>query len=392
MDIVQPTSPFRQAKADRRKRIGFLFNHRPDEVWHAASIAFELSRLDPGAEVLILCVDEANLATVEYIAAGYPGQRCRIEVARVPALVRALAALLKGWVPLLKEAVLHGAARGFAGFDALVVPDLGSLRLKRRLPGLRMIRVRHGAGDRAVILDPRNAIFDFLLLPGRKYERRLKTGQLLRDGGYAVVGYPKFDAVNRVACKSPRLFDNDRPTVIYTPHFESAFSSWRPWGLDVLDFFARHADRYNLIFAPHLKLFEQWLRRRAHLPRRYRRCPNIHVDLGSPASSDMTYTCAADIYLGGASSQVYEFLREPRPCLFLDPRGVDWERDPNYAHWHLGPVLRDLSELGPALGRAAADHPRYKPAQERAFTDTFALTDTPSEVRAARAILDFVDQ
>lgn len=29
----------------------------------------------------------------------------------------------------------------------------------------------------------------------------------------------------------------------------------------------------------------------------------------------MTYTPAADIYLGDVSSQSYEFLLDPRPCL-----------------------------------------------------------------------------
>jgi hypothetical protein len=374
----------------RQPRIGFLFNHRPDEVWHAAPIAFELSRLNPDAEILILCVDEANLATVKRIAAGYPGQNCHMELARIASLMRALAAMFRGFFPLLKEVALHRNARCFAGFDALIVPDLGSLRLKRRLPGVRMIRVRHGAGDRADSFDDRNAAFDFLLLPGRKYERRLKAAKLLHDDGYAIVGYPKFDAVDRTAGVPTPVFDNGRPTVLYNPHFDCGISSWRSCGLDVLDFFVRHEDRYNLIFAPHLKLFEQWLRRCAYLPRRYRHRPNIHADLGSPASADMTYTRAADIYLGDVSSQVYEFLRQPRPCVFIDPRGLAWEHDPNYAHWHFGPVIRDPAQLGPALERAVAEHFRYKAKQEYAFNDTFELTATPSAERAARAILDFI--
>lgn len=36
--------------ATYRHRIGFLFNHRPDEVWHAAPIAFELAQLGPALE------------------------------------------------------------------------------------------------------------------------------------------------------------------------------------------------------------------------------------------------------------------------------------------------------------------------------------------------------
>ncbi|MDT8318901.1 MAG: hypothetical protein RQ826_00095 [Xanthomonadales bacterium] len=168
--------------------------------------------------------------------------------------------------------------------------------------------------------------------------------------------------------------------MFYNPHFESSLSSWRTWGLDVLDFFARHPDQYNLIFARHVKLFEQWLRRRARLPRRFRSCPNFHIDLGSPASADMTYTRAADIYLGDVSSQVYEFLSDPRPCLFLNAHGVDWKQDPNYAQWHFGPVLENISRLGFALERATADHTSFKGIQESAFADTFSFTEEPSTV------------
>ena len=38
----------------------------------------------------------------------------------------------------------------------------------------------------------------------------------------------------------------------------------------------------------------------------------------------MAYTQRADIYLGDVSSQVYEFLLNPRPCVFLNPRRFDW--------------------------------------------------------------------
>ncbi len=47
----------------------------------------------------------------------------------------------------------------------------------------------------------------------------------------------------------------------------------------------------------------------------------------------MSYTTAADIYLGDVSSQVYEFLYEPRPCLFLNSHEFAWKSDPNFAHW-----------------------------------------------------------
>lgn len=371
-------------------RIGFLFHHRPDQLWHAAPIAFALSMLEPALDVVIFCVNDKLVTTAQHIGSGYPGHRCRIERIEQGRLITIADRLLRGWFSLAKAAALHFASQPLTMLDALVVPDLTSLKLRRRLPGLTMVFSNHGAGDRARGYDPRIAQFDFVLVAGHKLEARFLAARLIRPGAYALVGYPKFDAVRAVSPSPPRLFANDLPTVLYNPHFEPSLSSWSAWGIDILDFFCTHADRYNLIFAPHLKLFEQHRRYHAQLPERFHRSANIRIDTDSPALADMTYTRAADIYLGDVSSQIYEFLVEPRPCLFLNPHAIDWREDPNYAHWQLGPVLTDLAALGPALAAAKADHPRYRAQQAHAMADTFDLGVIPSAQRAAIAIRDFV--
>src|SRR3546814_11985302 len=70
----------------------------------------------------------------------------------------------------------------------------------------------------------------------------------------------------------------------------------------------------------------------------------VMIDLASDRLFDMSYTSGADIYLGDVSSQVYGFLATPRPCLFLDTHGVDWEGDPDYLFWMPGDVASDRSE------------------------------------------------
>ena len=169
-------------------------------------------------------------------------------------------------------------------------------------------------------------------------------------------------------------------------------------GLDVLEYFYNSKD-YNLIFAPHVMLFKRRihmtlegmaLRLRRDLPEKYRHCPHILVDTGSPASFDMTYTLAADIYLGDVSSQVYEFLVSPRPCIFLNAHRAQWQNDPNYAFWGFGPVVDDIPALDSALKGAIADQAAYKPVQERAIAATFDLQPAPSSARAADAIGRFL--
>lgn len=373
-------------------RIAFLFNERPDQVWHAASIASELASLSADIDVRIVCCGTAPAETARSIVEAWDGKKPEIVEIQAPRLFAVLESLIGGRIALEKFMLLRFGLRCLRDSDALVVPDLTSLELQGRLPGTRMIFANHGAGDRARGFDPRIARFDFVLVAGRKLERRFLEHELIRPGHYAVTGYCKFDAVERVHPNPPKLFENDRPVILYNPHFVPELSSWQPWGVQVLDCLCRLLDRYNVIFAPHLKLFAKAGRFGARLPDRFLGVPGLHVDLGSAASGDMSYTRAADLYLGDVSSQVYELLRVPRPCVFLDPNGVDWRDDPDYAHWHFGEVLTDLDALPDALKRAWTGHAHYLPAQRQAVADTFDFSDRPASYRAARAILDYLDE
>jgi len=169
-------------------------------------------------------------------------------------------------------------------------------------------------------------------------------------------------------------------------------------GPAVLEWFADQ-DRFNLIFAPHVMLFaKRWtigldplsIARVPRIAERIFSAPNIHVDTGSPALFDMTYTALADIYLGDVSSQVYEFLRRPRPCIFLDPAGRRWHDDPAFGHWQAGPVARSVEGMAEALSAALADPGRYASVQDQLFTYSFSLTARPSATRAADAIVEWL--
>ena len=123
----------------------------------------------------------------------------------------------------------------------------------------------------------------------------------------------------------------------------------------------------------------------------YRDCPNIHLDPGSENSVDMTYLNQADIYLGDVSSQIYEFIYRPRPCVFLNAHGVtDWRDNTYFRHWQAGEVIEDITQLGPALARAPQEHKDcYRQAQKDLLSDTFSITDRPASIRSARAIVNF---
>ena len=379
-------------------RIGFLFNHdQVHQVAHSLPIALALAEARTGAEIVLATTNIRLQAEVTRLCGktlgdgGVSLHPLTLNRHRSQFLARVAADL----IPASKLLIYSDNLDFFRSLDMLVVAEKTSLVLKTRygLDRLKIVHTRHGAGDRAIGFDPASARFDHVLVSGNKIRDRLIGEAGVARERISVIGYPKFDLHDAV--RTHALLDDGRPVVLYNPHVSPHLSSWFRMGRQILDWFAEH-DAYQLIFAPHVMLYERKYvvtidRFRVDQPgrieERYLRAPNIHIDLGSRASTTMAYTNRADIYLGDASSQVYEFLVRPRPCVFVDAHGTDWPGDPNFAHWTAGPVIRDVAGLGAALDQARVEHvARYRSVQERLFDYSFDLTDTPSSIRAARAV------
>jgi len=376
-------------------RVGFLFNrsYSPYQVYHAAPYAFELSRRYPDIEVIAACSSRQEMDLVKTIGALYLEHRCKFRILMVPWYDRIIKPIVSGRKFRQNKAALRRNLHFFRGLDALVSPEIRctDLRKKYGLKDLIMIHTNHGAGDKAGAFDDRLLAFDFNLLPGQKHVGLLKFLGFLPEGRFAIAGYPKFEVIRGLNRKIPRLFNNNNPIVVYNPHFDPSQSSWSPMGLQVLEFFLKNRE-FNLIFAPHVVLFKSSRRHVASLPWKYRLAPNIHIDKGSSASIDMTYMLAADIYLGDVSSQVYEFLLEPRPCIFLNGHRIAWEGNPTYYHWRLGQVVENLDPgLLQALEQAFTTHHQYIERQREAFAYTFySEPGTTAAERGAKAIADFL--
>jgi len=374
-------------------RIGFLLNHyEPHQVPHIAPFDFALSLRRPDWTVEVLCSTRAERDLAVEIGAAHPGHRCVITDLDVPLFARLVDPLVRQMAFYRKVAVQRANTARFAGFDALVVAEMTSLALRsnRRTAGVKLIFTGHGAGDgynqQVGMFDPRIDRFDLVLLPGRRIVDDLKALGRFRQTPYAIAGYPKFELPGSA---EPR-FETDRPIVLFNPTQNRRATCWHRFGTDVLDFFRERSD-FNLIFAPHVLLFRRSWSRGARLPRRYRSNGSILIDTGSRASVDMTYLRAADVYLGDLSSQIYEFIDVPRPCVFLDPIGIDHRGDPAFRSWSFGPVVRDITDLGAALRDAIDGFDRYRPVQEQARDLNFARSERPASARGAEIIADFLE-
>ncbi|MEO5640311.1 MAG: hypothetical protein ABIQ98_00930, partial [Sphingomicrobium sp.] len=345
-------------------RIGFLFNHdQLHQVAHSLPIALAMVDMGAGAQIVLAATNQRIEAELRLLGGDAIG-RGGVTIERLDlrsAWSRAFERIAGRLVPVRKLFVLRDNLDFFGSLDLLVVAEKTSLVLKRRfgLKALKIVHTRHGAGDRAIGFDKASAAFDAVLISGPKIGERL-----VREAGVAperlhMVGYPKFDLHRDTMAELPFAKDG-RPVVLYNPHPSPHLSSWYRFGPAILDWFVAHPE-YRLIFAPHVMLFERPLAvsidrlrvaRPGRIERRWSDAPNIFIDTGSRASTTMAYTNAANIYLGDASSQVYEFLLRPRPCLFVDAHRTPWRGDPDFAHWQAGPVIDDPEHLGDGLALA----------------------------------------
>ena len=372
-------------------RIAFSFIGGAHQFWHAVPVAAALSHM---ANVVTTCfvVDAEDAAFMADMLLRLGAGPVDIVVMTLP---RALLGLLtlgrQGKRAPLKIVRLAWWSRTLAGFDAIVAVERTSVLLKwlwRRSPP--MVHIPHGAGDRERGYDRRIRMFDYVLAAGEKDRDRFVELGLARFDRIWVSGYVKQAGMLRLHQTQPRFFDNDRPTIIYNPHFAHGLGSWRGVGREVIAAIAADG-RYNLIFAPHVRLFEHASAHERHELEALGRAGSVLIDLGSARSSDMSYTSAADLYLGDVSSQVYEFCSEPRPCVFLNAHGVDWRDNPHYAMWTFGEVIERVEQLVPALSAAFAAPGAFAGIQREAVDRSFGDPALDAAQVAADRLLQIAD-
>jgi hypothetical protein len=359
-------------KPSKTKKIAFLAIAQAHQFLHWLPAALRLAK-EPGVEVTVLVSTRGG---GDFIRSYDADKRLRIKRLRAPSLRR------HGlFTPPLRWPVLILNAREIGRYPIIITTEVTS-SLLNRVPGFRsrMIHLKHGAGDREGGYNPKHASFDLTLVNGPKDKERLIERGLGTEENIKVVGYGKFELIRPT---TERLFAHDQPIALYNPHFDEKVGSWIRHGTEVVKAMEAIPD-WNFIVAPHVKL------RRGRFVRSKAR--NILIDRGSVRSIDMTYTQAADVYIGDASSQVYEFIRTPRPCIFLNLDRVDWRASPNYAHWQLGQVIESVDELPAALARAKELQPQFEEAQRKLSAASIEQSDVPASERQAQAILEFARQ
>jgi hypothetical protein len=368
-----------------RPRVCFLYIAQTHQILHSLPIAIAMANGWPEIEVEIAATTAEHLAYVRGLLNDLGGLpiHCRL---LPPTWLRDLR--LRGASTPPKALMLAANARRLGRYDAIVTPERTTALLRKLgVKDSLLVYTQHGAGDRGGPFEARLKAFDLVMAAGPKQRDRMIDEGWVTPGACAMVGYPKFDIIDALPSSPLPVFPDARPVVLYNPHFHPTLGSWPRWGQRVLEQFAA-SQRYNLIFAPHIRLFDGADPKTVEALAPFLDDPRIHIDLGGPAAIDMTYTRAADIYLGDVSSQVYEFLRTPKPCLFLNTSGADWQGDESFHHWRYGPVLDEVDGLVDTVADAERTHDDCREVQMRGFAESFDLQETPSSVRAAQAIVE----
>jgi hypothetical protein len=364
-------------------RIGFLFFHHIHHIYHSVPIAFELSSL--GFNVDLIVTSNSVKKVIDELAILYPRQTCKIIFLKGPVLYR-YANIRRKKYPR-PQIMMEKYANKLNQYDILVGTSFETHRLFDQLSvnHPKYVFTFHGIGVRDYGFPSSLKRYDLLLLPGKDMVKNLVKSELVSNRNWEVIGYPKFDLVEQNNKTFDSIFPEKKPTIIYNPHWNKKVSSWYDWGKIVLNFFLNSTD-YNLIFAPHI-LIKEWKQRWLKLSK-YQKVPHIHIDLESHRLIDMTYTRIADAYLGDVSSQVFEFLYEPKPCLFLNCHGLKRGKEQDFPQWKFGNVISNFSDFPGKLSSIFNDHPDFITNQKSFIDSTFDSNDLSSGKRGANAIIN----
>lgn len=371
-------------------KIAFVYIAEPYQCYHAASVASALSKL-PDCSVTEYFSFSDNAEHLRKIKKLF-GSDDFLSIKPLQKSVFTKILHITRRLDREKSHVLRENIEELNKYDAIISTENTAAFLK--LLGLKkpkLILIQHGAGDRKVRNEYLVKHFDLVLFPGPKIRNYFLQKGFTTEEQSQSIGYPKFDIFNAIKKEEFSIFPEKENVVLYNPHYKKSQTSYYKWNKLVISAF-ENQDYYDLIISPHVKMFHEGYFVNEYLLKR-KNSKHVYIDTGSINSVNMTYTSNSSIYVGDVSSQVYEFIVEPRPCVFLNPHQIKWQNNPYFKHWEFGEVVEDSNDIMPAIKRAKERHYLYIDAQKEMIRKTFGTMPLlGASQRAATAIIDYINQ
>ena len=267
-------------------------------------------------------------------------------------------------------------------YDLVLTPTF--LRDHERTDRTRAVQLFHGMSDKPFTYERDFSNYLLCLCAGRRQVERLLMNEHNRIMRWAIIGYPKFVHPPTL----PRVFDNDKKTVIYCP-------TWRKQNISSLELFLDHpgivaeiSRACNLIVKPHPNIFNpdrQYYDQR--LVDRLQGLPGIKL---VRTGNVMPWFEQADLFVGDISAAGYEWLYFDRPAVYLNPRPGELRRSPDIASmtylWRCGDVCDDIRQL-PSLIARNLRQDRYQEIREAVLHySVFGPRDNGAVMRGIRHI------
>jgi hypothetical protein len=332
---------------------------------HIWPIVDAFARAHPATPITIWVSTSAHEATLARLfgARLLGAEHAAITVARAP-LFRDIPGAQAGQNPQLppKLPMLLALLPQLRRADVVLVAEQTSLWLPKLFGPFcpPFVLTVHGTGTWERGNPNRLTAADRLLIPSPLHiDHNVEQG--VPEKKIAVTGYAK--AHFTPSKTRQELFPVDQPTLLYTPSWRPARSSWPTWGRSIVDTLKQRTD-WNVIIAPHQRLFEKDPEAVAFLTEAAT-APHIVIDHESFAMVDGSYTKMADLYIGDTSSQIVEFLATPRACLMLRPHGLEWVEESSGDYWRCGEVVTELDNFNAALDRALGSHADFSSHQSQ---------------------------
>ena len=352
-----------------KKKIGFIYLDDIHHIYHFISVFAELYKRKEYILEIITFDIEQDFLIQELKKYKIP----KNVIVKAPTFFyRKLLNKLRGRKLPNPIFVLSKNKKKLMNFDALIfnVPQHKYLIKSRKVDKPKFIQLGHGPGVGTYQFDEKFSSFDLITVSGKKDYDLYRKNIKFNNTNIKICGYQKFDAIDK---KRITFFKNNNLTVLYNPHFKTELTSFHKKGFEILEFFYNHKE-YNLIFAPHINLFnKKGFLKKDSFDKKFLNSDNILVDFGSINSVNMSYTNNADIYLGDVSSQLYEFLITPRPCIFINASNIDWQENVYYKNWETGKVISNIEDLDIILKTSNVWKNEYTDLQIKLIKNVFSF-------------------
>ena len=364
----------------------FLYLYGLHQLYHSAMIAMELGVITEKNDVLCLSCNPEHTKILKQIKSFYPATKTEIVELAQPFRYKYLN-LKKKLYPSV-NAMVKRATKYLKEADFIITTSHSTPKMLKKfnITKPKIIYQYHGCGDRKYGFDPGFKQFDFMLLPGKYHQARLMEEKIISENHTKVIGWPKFDYSGMAG--ETKLFNNDNPTFLYTPHWKVELTSYNKFAEKILKYFSDNP-QYNLIFAPHL-LIKHWKTAyNYNINFGHFNSDNIRIDYGSDFSTNGAYLKFSDIYIGDVSSMVFEFIAmKLRPCIFLNAHNITWKNNADYRFWEYGQVVDDLEQFDNVVNKSIGDA-SFANLQKTRVQEYLDIQEKKSSLRGAEAILNF---